>query len=41
MPKLVNGQDIDITLRDTDGQEWRSRDYLGKMIIIHTCRGEF
>lgn len=41
MTNLRNGQDIDIVLRDTDGEEWRSRDYLGKMIIIHTCRGEF
>ena len=41
MPSLKNGQDIDIVLKDTDGLEWRSRDYLGKMIVIHTCRGEF
>lgn len=41
MTNLRNGQDIDIVLRDTDGEEWRSRDHLGKMIIIHTCRGEF
>ncbi len=41
MPKLENGQDIDIVLRDTEGQEWRSRDHLGKMIIIHAGRGEF
>jgi hypothetical protein len=41
MPSLKNGQEIDIVLNDTDGVEWRSRDYLGKMIIIHTCRGEF
>lgn len=41
MPKLENGQPMDIVLKDTDGQEWRSRDHLGKMIIIHACRGEF
>ena len=41
MTNLRNGQDIDIVLCDTDGEEWRSRDHLGKMIIIHTCRGEF
>lgn len=41
MTKLKNGDDIDIELRDTDGEVWRSRDHLGKMVIIHTCRGEF
>jgi len=41
MSQLKNGQKIDIVLRDTDGEEWRSADYRGKMIIIHTCRGEF
>jgi hypothetical protein len=41
MPNLVNGQEIEIVLRDTDGEEWRSRDYLGKMIIVHAGRGEF
>jgi len=38
---LENGTPIDITLRDTDGEEWRSRDHLGKMIVLHACRGEF
>ncbi len=41
MPRLVNGQDLDLELRDTEDRVWRSRDFLGKMIIIHTCRGEF
>ncbi len=41
MPKLKNGTDIDIVLNDTDGLEWRSRDFLGKMIVIHAGRGEF
>ena len=41
MPKLKNGADIDIVLTDTEGNEWRSRDYLGKMIVIHAGRGEF
>jgi hypothetical protein len=41
MPTLENGQPIDLVVKDTDGLEWRSRDYLGKMIIIHACRGEF
>ncbi len=41
MSQLKNGQPIDIVLKDTDGEEWRSSDYRGKMIIIHTCRGEF
>ena len=41
MPNLKNGQPIDIVLKDTDGVEWRSRDHLGKMIILHSCRGEF
>ena len=41
MTNLKNGQPIDIVLKDTDGEEWRSADYRGKMIVIHTCRGEF
>ena len=41
MPELENGQLIDFTLRDTDGEEWRASDYRGKMIVIHACRGEF
>jgi peroxiredoxin len=42
MPKLVNGEPVpDFALNDTDGNEWRLSDHLGKMVIIHTCRGEF
>ena len=42
MPRLVNGEPApQIVLKDTDGEEWRLSDYLGKMVIIHTCRGEF
>jgi peroxiredoxin len=42
MPKLVNGEPVpDFALKDTEGDEWRLSDYLGKMVIIHTCRGEF
>jgi peroxiredoxin len=41
MPKLENGQEIEFTLRDTDGEPWSVRDYRGKMIVIHACRGEF
>jgi hypothetical protein len=38
---LENGTPVEIVLRDTDGEEWRSTDYTGKMIIIHAGRGEF
>jgi hypothetical protein len=41
VPKLINGQDIDLTLTDTEGEVWRSRDYLGRMIVLHAGRGEF
>lgn len=42
MPKLVNGEPApDIALNDTEGNEWRLRDYRGKMVIIHAGRGEF
>ena len=42
MPKLVNGEVVpEIELLDTDGEPWRLSDHRGKMVIIHTCRGEF
>lgn len=41
MVPLKNGQEIEIVLRDTDGEVWNSRDYLGRMIVLHAGRGEF
>jgi len=39
---LVNGEPApDIDLLDTEGEPWRLRDFRGKMVIVHTCRGEF
>ncbi len=40
MSKLINGQDApDIELYDTDGELWRLSDRRGKMVVVHTCRG--
>jgi peroxiredoxin len=42
MSNLKNGEMApEIELRDTDGEVWRLSDYRGKMVCIHTCRGEF
>lgn len=42
MPRLRNGEPAgEICLRDTDGEEWRLSDCLGRMVIIHAGRGEF
>jgi peroxiredoxin len=42
MFQLHNGDDApEIQLTSVTGQEWKLSDRLGKMVILHFCRGEF
>ena len=42
MFKLQNGDDApEIELTNTKGETWKLSDRLGKMVVLHFCRGEF
>lgn len=42
MYKLLNGDSApEIDLVDVRGNRWRLGDRLGKMVVLHFCRGEY
>ena len=42
MFKLQNGDPApEIVLTDARGQEWKLSERLGKMVVLHFCRGEY